>query len=115
MANTVYRADTADAKKRRKRAGQYIKSLRLARDLTQSQLSKLLDLEYYTFISAVENGVNRVPPEALVDWAKALGIDAPTFTKTLLMYYDPFTHHALFPSEHEQKEDNTDDSQGDED
>jgi len=56
-------------------------------------------LFYYTFISQIENGVSRVPPESLSDWASALGVDAKKFAKTLMRDYDPHTFRVLFGSE----------------
>ena len=99
MAYTKYRVDKVAARKKRVEAGAYIKSLRLAHDpkLTQRALADKLKLDYYTFISQVETGTARVPPEQLVGWAKALGVDPQEFAKKLLSYYDPHTHKALFP------------------
>jgi DNA-binding XRE family transcriptional regulator len=49
----------------RKRAGAYLKGLRNEQKLTQTDLAKRLGLEYYTFISQVETGLVRVPPEQM--------------------------------------------------
>ena len=99
MAYTKYRMDKVGARKKRIEAGAYIKKLRLAHDpkLTQRALADKLNLSYYTFISQVETGTARVPPESQVAWTKALGIDPQGFAKKLLSYYDPHTHKALFP------------------
>ena len=98
MAYTKYRVDKVAARKKRIEAGEYIKSLRLAHDpkITQRALADKLKLDYYTFISQVETGVARVPPEAQVAWAKALGVDPQEFAKKLLSCYDPHTYKALF-------------------
>lgn len=53
----------------RKRAGAYLKGLRQDQKLTQSDMAKLLGIEYYTFVSQVETGLVRVPPEQLERWA----------------------------------------------
>ncbi|MBA4613880.1 helix-turn-helix transcriptional regulator [Stappia taiwanensis] len=66
------------------------------RGLTQKELSKLLELECYTMISGVENGNNRVPPEALVSWAKALRVNPSEFAKRLLSHYEPRYFEAIF-------------------
>ena len=99
MAYTKYRVDKVGARKKRIEAGAYIQKLRLAHDpkLTQRALADKLKLDYYTFISQVETGTARVPPEAQVAWAKALRVDPQEFAKKLLSYYDPHTHKALFP------------------
>jgi transcriptional regulator with XRE-family HTH domain len=98
MAYTKYRMDKAGARKKRIEAGEYIKSLRLAHDpkLTQRALADRLKLTYYTFISQVETGAARVPPESQVAWAKALEVDSQEFAKKLLSYYDPHTFKAIF-------------------
>jgi len=99
MSYTKYRVDKVAARKLRIEAGAFIKRLRLAHDpkLTQRALADKLKLDYYTFISQVETGTARVPPENLVGWAKALEVDSQEFAKKLLSYYDPHTHKALFP------------------
>ena len=98
MAYTKYRVDKVAARKLRIEAGAFIKRLRLAHDpkLTQRALADKLKLPYYTFISQVETGTARVPPESQVAWAKALGVDPQEFAKKLLSCYDPHMHKALF-------------------
>ena len=95
MANTNYRQNTEEAKRLRKLAGRYVRDLRLEKGLTQKNLTNLLGHAHPTFVSAVENGVNRVPPEALLKWAQALGVDGRKFAMKLLSYYDPYTHFAI--------------------
>ena len=98
MVYTKYRVDKVAARKMRIEAGAFIKSLRLAHDpkLTQRALADKLKLPYYTFISQVETGTARVPPESQVAWAKELGVDPQEFAKKLLSCYDPHTYKALF-------------------
>jgi len=96
MAGNEGRLSKDEADHNRKAAGAYIRGLRLQRGLTQKELSKLLELEYYTMISGVENGNNRVPPEALVSWAKALRVNQREFAKRLLSHYEPRYFEALF-------------------
>ena len=95
MAYTEYRNNSEHAKHLRKQAGKYLKTLRESRDLTQNDLAKLLGLDYYTFISQVENGFARVPPENIAKWAQALRVDVAEFAMNLLKFYDPFMHAAL--------------------
>ena len=66
MAFTKYRIDKVGARNKRIEAGAYIKSLRLAHDpkITQRALADKLKLTYYTFVSQIETGAARVPPEA---------------------------------------------------
>jgi transcriptional regulator with XRE-family HTH domain len=96
VAYTEYETSGEQAKKLRKDAGRYLKELRQKARLTQQQLAKRLGLDYYTFISQVENGFNRVPPEKLADWAAALNVPVEVFAKELLRYYDPFIYKAIF-------------------
>lgn len=96
MSHTVYKKASPEAKRLRKEAGVYVKRLREKSEMSQLDLANKLGLEYYTFISQVENGVTRVPPEALRDWAKALDVEVDVFAKNLLRFYDPFTFDALF-------------------
>jgi DNA-binding XRE family transcriptional regulator len=96
MAHAEYKASGEDAKKMRRQAGAYIKGLRSDAELTQQELARRLGLEYYTFVSQVENGTARVPPEAYKQWAEALKVELAAFVKTLLSYYDPHTYKALF-------------------
>ena len=96
MAGNDGRLSKQEAKQNRKAAGAYIRELRLKRDLTQKELSKLLGMEYYTMVSSVENGSNRVPPEALITWATALRVKPSEFAKRLLSHYEPRYFEALF-------------------
>lgn len=96
MAYTEYAKQSENAKKLRKQAGLYIQGLRKDAGLTQNELAKRLGLDYYTFISQVENGFNRVPPESMSEWARALKVDQQEFAKKLLSFYDPHMYQALF-------------------
>jgi hypothetical protein len=56
----------------------------------------LVGAEYYTFISQLETGRGRVPPDRYRVWASALQVDPKLFVKQLLSYYDPITYGILF-------------------
>ena len=56
----------------RKRAGLWLRELRVEAELTQLELARRLRLKYYAFISQVETGFARVPTEKMEDWARAL-------------------------------------------
>ena len=101
MANSKYKEQTEAAKARRREAGAYVKKLRTEAGLTQRELSEKLNLNYYTFISQVESGAARVPPEQCLAWAVALKVDGATFSRTLLRYYDPHMFEAIFSSAQE--------------
>lgn len=85
-----------EAKALRREGGAWLKELRLAAGLTQHQLAELVGTEYYTFISQLETGRGRIPPERYLAWAEALGLDPTEFVRELLRYYDPLTYRILF-------------------
>lgn len=76
--------------------GTWMKSLREAKGLSQRDLADILQLEYYTFVSQLENGRGRVPQNRYRDWAKALGVEPREFVTVLLSYYDPACYEILF-------------------
>src|SRR5712671_6502580 len=87
---------TTDMRQLRKDAGKWLKDQRLMAGLSQMDLSNILGLKYYTFISQVENGFGRVPSESMEGWARALGADPSAFARELLLYYEPELHRLLF-------------------
>lgn len=80
----------------RRAAGEWLRKLREQRGLSQRDLARLIGAEYYTFISQLEMGRGRVPPDRYKAWADALGLTPRTFVKTLFRYYDPVTYGILF-------------------
>ena len=80
----------------RKQGGRWLKTLRTHAGLSQRQLANVLGLEYYTFISQLENGVGRIPPERYEDWANALDVPVREFVRQMLCFYDPITYDLLF-------------------
>lgn len=96
MANTKYKQQGEAAAARRKEAGLYVRRLREKTELTQRELAMKLNFDYYTFISQVESGAARVPPESMELWAKVLEVPKQEFAKTLLRHYDPHMFEALY-------------------
>lgn len=86
----------AEAHKLRQEAGQWLKALREARGLSQREFARLIPVDYYTFISQIESGRGRIPPERYEAWARALDVDVKDFVRTLMSYYDPITYGILF-------------------
>lgn len=80
----------------RREAGQWLKRLREAKGVSQRDLAETVGIEYYTFISQVESGKGRIPPDRFRDWAGALGVPAREFVTKLMRYYDPVTYRILF-------------------
>ncbi|SOD98762.1 helix-turn-helix domain-containing protein [Caenispirillum bisanense] len=85
-----------DVAKLRQDAGRWLKSLREAAGLSQRDLAREVGVDYYTFISQIEAGRGRIPPDRYEAFATALGVDVVDFVKRLLSYYDPVTYHLLF-------------------
>ena len=79
----------------RRELGVWLKQRREALGLTQRELSVLLELDYYTFISELETGRSRIPSARYVDWANALQMSPREFIWTVMRYYDPAMFHAL--------------------
>jgi len=80
----------------RQQAGRWLKDLRERRGLSQRSLANRVGAEYYTFISQIEAGRGRIPPDRYVAWAAALAVEPKTFVQTLLRYYDPVTYAIVF-------------------
>ncbi len=76
--------------------GLWLKSLREEQDMSQRDLAAALELDYYTFISQLENGRGRIPPARYRDSAGALKVDVRGFVMTLLSYHEPLTYEILF-------------------
>jgi transcriptional regulator with XRE-family HTH domain len=88
-----------DVKQLRHEAGRWLKQLREARGLSQRELARRVGLSFYTFISQLESGRGRLPPDRYKVWAEALGVEPQSFVRELLRYYDPITHHYLFETD----------------
>src|SRR5271169_641834 len=84
------------AMKSRCQGGQWLKELREARGLSQRQLADKVGVEYYTFVSQLECGHGRIPPDRYLMWAAALDIEARHFVRLLMHFYDPVTYQILF-------------------
>ena len=78
------------------KAGRWLRELREKRGLSQRQLAEKVGAEYYTFISQLEHGRGRIPPNRYLVWAHALGVDPSEFVQGLMPYYDPVTYGIIF-------------------
>lgn len=101
MLSKMKNAAPAETSELRVAAGTWLRELREARGISQRELAGMLHLDYYTFISQLENGRGRIPPQRYRDWAEALALDERVFVKKLLSFYDPVTFEILFPGEAE--------------
>lgn len=84
----------------RREGGRLLKSLREARRLSQSELAALvIPGSSYVFISEIERGVKRVPPDRFAAWAEALGVTPLWLAQTLMPFYDPVTFRILYQAD----------------
>lgn len=98
MYGNPQRRTSAEVQDLRREAGRWLKERREAAGLSQRQLAAKVGAEYYTFISQLETGRGRIPPDRYRDWAEALGVPPAEFVRSIMKYYDPITHDILFPS-----------------
>jgi transcriptional regulator with XRE-family HTH domain len=96
VSSTPQKLSDEDVIELRRDAGQWLKRLREAKGLSQRDLAEKVGVEYYTFISQVESGRGRIPPDRYRVWANALGVPAREFVTKLMRYYDPVTYRILF-------------------
>jgi transcriptional regulator with XRE-family HTH domain len=90
---------TYDVKQLRQDAGRWLKQLRESQGLSQRELARRLGLNFYTFVSQLESGRGRIPPDRYKAWADAFGMEPQVFVRELLRYYDPITYYYLFEVE----------------
>jgi transcriptional regulator with XRE-family HTH domain len=87
---------TADVQDLRREGGRWLKELRENAGLSQRQLAVRVGTEHYTFISQMETGRGRIPPDRYAVWAEALGLAPKSFVREMLRFYDPITYTILF-------------------
>lgn len=80
----------------RREGGRWLKDQREKAGLSQRQLAELVGAEYYTFISQLETGRGRIPPDRYRSWSKALKMSPKEFVRNILRFYDPVTYGILF-------------------
>lgn len=96
MLGQVRKAVPEESRAQRIGMGLWLKSLREAQGLSQRDLANILSLEYYTFISQLENGRGKIPAHRYREWADALGTPHREFVMTLMSFHDPITYDILF-------------------
>ena len=85
-----------DSAELRRRAGAWLRARRCELSLSQRELAKRVNMDYYTFVSQIEAGRGRIPADRLQDWAEALEMNSREFAIKLMQYYDPFTYELVF-------------------
>lgn len=83
-------ASSETARELRRRGGQFLRQVRIDAGLTQLDIAKAIGTPYVSFISQLERGIGRPPPQSYGPYAEALGLDPVEFTTTMLRYYDPW-------------------------
>jgi transcriptional regulator with XRE-family HTH domain len=96
MYGNPQKRSAAEVQDLRREGGRWLKELRERAGLSQRELAAKVGAEYYTFISQLETGRGRIPPDRYTQWAEALGVSARDFVRELMRYYDPLTHGILF-------------------
>ena len=96
MYGNPQRRSAAEVQDLRREGGRWLKDLREKAGLSQRELASKVGAEYYTFISQLETGRGRIPPDRYAQWAEALGVAPRIFVQELMRYYDPLTHGILF-------------------
>ena len=93
--------NSAAVQELRREGGRYLRELREAAGLSQRQLAASIGVEFYTFVSQIETGRGRIPPDSYRIWAKALRVEPREFVQTLMRFYDPVTHDILFTQDND--------------
>jgi transcriptional regulator with XRE-family HTH domain len=96
MYGNPQRRTSPDVQDLRRDGGKWLKERRESAGLSQRQLADRVGAEYYTFISQLETGRGRIPPDRYQAWAEALGLRPRDFVREILRFYDPITHAILF-------------------
>lgn len=96
MYGNPQRRSAADVQDLRREGGRWLKELREKAGLSQRDVAARVGADYYTFISQLETGRGRIPPDRYRQWAAALEVDPKDFVRELMRYYDPLTHAILF-------------------
>lgn len=99
MLAELHKTKPEEAREQRLALGLWLRSLREQAGLSQRDLANMLSLDYYTFISQLENGRGKIPAHRYVEWAEALGQEPKIFVQTLLKHYEPTTYSILFDEE----------------
>jgi transcriptional regulator with XRE-family HTH domain len=94
----VDRQSLEEHRELRLQGGRWLKSVREQANLSQRQLAAAVGIDTYSFVSQLEAGRGRVPSDRYQSWAKAVGMPAAEFVRTLMRFYEPNTYEILFGS-----------------
>ena len=96
MAGYHQAHDNAEFKDARKDAGNWLKKLRTDAGITQLAIAQACGYDYVTFISQIEAGKGRIPPEKYEAFAKVYNVDSKWFAQNYLHFTDPYMFKLLF-------------------
>ena len=96
MYGNPQRRAAEDVQELRREGGRWLKHCREAAGCPSANLRSFVGAEYYTFISQLETGRGRIPPDRYQIWAEALKIPPKEFVQNVLRFYDPVTYGILF-------------------
>ncbi|TXM61527.1 helix-turn-helix transcriptional regulator [Methylobacterium sp. WL120] len=101
MYTNAQKLSASETQELRREAGKLLKHLREKAGHSQRTFSAEIGSPLYTFVSQVETGRGRVPPDQIRVWANAYGLEAREFLLMIMRFYDPETFSVLFESEPE--------------
>jgi transcriptional regulator with XRE-family HTH domain len=96
MAGYHQAHDSEELKDARKETGAWLKKLRKDAGITQLAVAQACGYEYVSFMSQIEAGKGRIPPEKYECFAEAYGVDPQWFAKNYLRLTDPYMFKMLF-------------------
>lgn len=96
MENAAKIALEDERRELRVQAGLWLRQRREDRGLSQRELAQRVGVLYYTFVSQIESGRGRIPPERYERWAAALEVEPQVFGRTMLKFYEPSTFRLIF-------------------
>jgi hypothetical protein len=90
-----------ELKDARKKTGEWLKKLRINAGITQLELARACGYEYVSFMSQIEAGKGRIPPEKYEIFAKSYKVSNVWFGRNYLHLTDPYMFEMLFGSNRE--------------
>ncbi|WP_336491703.1 helix-turn-helix domain-containing protein [Methylobacterium nigriterrae] len=99
MSTNPQKLSSPETQELRREAGKLLKHLREKAGHSQRSFSAEIGSPIYTFVSQVETGRGRVPPDQVRVWANAYGIEARTFLQMIMRFYDPESFAVLYEAD----------------
>jgi transcriptional regulator with XRE-family HTH domain len=96
MYTNTQKLSSPETQELRRDAGRLLKHLREKAGHSQRTFAQAVGSPVYTFVSQIETGRGRVPPDQIRVWANAYGLEARAFLQMIMRFYDPETFAVLF-------------------